>query len=132
MLIGTSDGKLMRYDLSKRVILYKVNVHKESSQIMAIAVSADEKYVAVSDWQKRVALLLASDGKFQIEMKGHPHVVRTLVFGSDGLVSGAEDGAVKLWNVESGSQKANRVLGIYYNRGDAVLVENPVVMDYTL
>ncbi len=108
VLIGTSDGKLMRYDLSKRAIVYKVKAHKgSSSTIMAIAVSADEKYVAVSDWQKRVAVLLASDGKFQNEMKAHTHVVRTLLFGSEGLVSGAEDGTVKLWDVETGAQKAS-------------------------
>ena len=60
--------------------------------------------LTVSDELNPILLWRIADGKLLTRMEGHKYETRHLAFSSDGktLVSGGDDGLVKLWNIEKG------------------------------
>jgi WD40 repeat protein len=72
--------------------------------LTALALSPDEKVLAVGGADGVVHLLHASDGKVLRSMTGHGSVVTSLAFHSSGslLVSASKDRAVRLWNPANG------------------------------
>jgi WD40 repeat protein len=75
--------------------------------------AGDRGMVAVSLWDGNIEICEIFSGGRVRGWKGHGDVVRAFVFSSDGrLVSGSDDGFVKKWDVETGTEVWSRQVGI--------------------
>jgi len=111
-IISASDDKSIRVwdrdGKEKRKILGQIGAGVKG-QIFAIALSSDEKYLAVGGYFTDVdsgggaiRLYDYQSGKLLNILKSHTDVVNDLSFSSDGkyLVSGSFDQTVKIWDID--------------------------------
>ena len=68
------------------------------------ALSCWKDTIAVGLWHEDIIIINAITGSQTAVFSGHTDLVTSLVFSSDGtsLVSGSDDGTVKLWDVQTG------------------------------
>lgn len=111
-IITASDDKSIRIwdkkGIQKRKILGELN--SNSGEILAIALSSDEKYLAVGGALSTDEIIGSSirlynykTGKLLKLLKSHTNAVLDLSFSKDDkyLVSGSGDKTVKIWNVQN-------------------------------
>lgn len=72
-----------------------------------LAVSPDDRLIAVGDLTGEIAIVRASDLQIVRTIEAHDNIVSSLAFSPDGtlLLSGSSDGTVKLFSVASGDEK---------------------------
>ena len=76
---------------------------KPLGQAPVIAISPDQKQVAVGDQDGRLLLWNIQDGRLQRAMFNVPEAVAAITFSDDGctLAEGRQDGRVRLWDLRS-------------------------------
>ena len=111
-IVSASDDKTIRvWDVASRKESRKIlgQIDSNSGKIYAIALSPDDKYLAVGgyldqDLQYRHAIRIYDfqSGKLINVFKSHEDVVNDLSFSHDGryLISGSADKTVKVWNMQ--------------------------------
>lgn len=101
LLVGTGDGRLMRFGSKSRTPVYEIKAHAGLTR--AIAISPDGQYVATASSDQTVRLWNVSTGDPVAVLRGHRGAVQTVAFSPDGatLASGDQAGVIKLWNVPS-------------------------------
>ncbi|MHA1281010.1 MAG: WD40 repeat domain-containing protein [Promethearchaeota archaeon] len=79
------------------------------SDISAVDISPDMKYIASASWDKTIKIWNFESGKLEKELLGHQSWIRTITFSPDGiyLISGSGDNrreeySLKIWSVISG------------------------------
>jgi len=107
-IITASDDKTIRVWSSvtgkeKRKILGQIGAG--SGEIFAIALSPDEKWLAVGGYFKydEIRIYNYPTGELIKVLKSHSNVVNDLAFDSDGkyLISGSADDSAKIWSAKS-------------------------------
>ena len=111
-IISASDDKTIRVWSSKigrekRKILGAIGSGSEG-KIFAIALSPDERYLAVGGFMKNdeIRIYNYQTGKLLQLLKSHTDIVTDLAFSKDGrfLISGSADTMAKIWSVEKDFQ----------------------------
>ncbi|GLI59159.1 hypothetical protein VaNZ11_000985 [Volvox africanus] len=76
-------------------------IREEACSVYALALGPSARLLAAGTSESLVRLLDPRSGRSICKLKGHKDVVRTLAVNSCGtkLLSGASDGAIKLWDV---------------------------------
>ncbi|HEY6073200.1 MAG TPA: WD40 repeat domain-containing protein, partial [Anaerolineales bacterium] len=95
------SGLIRVLDTSNENVLY--NIPRPSNAITWMAFSPDNSRLAVAGLNRQVQVFDASTGEEQFVLAGHGDIVNVLAFHPDGkqLASGAADGTVRLWSLES-------------------------------
>jgi WD40 repeat protein len=89
----------------------------------------DRGLVAVGLWDGNIEIRTISSGGRVRGWKGHDNLVKTLVFASDGrLVSLSDDGFVKKWDVETGTEVWSRNVGVRQMFGVSELADGLLVV----
>ena len=78
-----------------------------SPQIICVVASPDGKLLASASMDLSVILWSRAAGEKAFELKGHAKFVYTVAFSPDGesVFSSGEDGDVRVWNVQDGTEK---------------------------
>ena len=74
--------------------------------VIAVAVSADGRWIASAGHDSQVLLWNAVDGKLRRKFEGHRDRIGSLAFSPDShrLASGGFDKTVKIWDLDSGEE----------------------------
>lgn len=101
LLIATADGRVLCFDLRSNQHRWSIPAHDRV--IYAIAAAPNGAHFATASSDKTVRLWRTSDGGAAGVLDGHAATAQTLAYSADGktLVSGSQDGIVKLWNVHA-------------------------------
>jgi len=116
-IITSSEDKTIRiWDSSTGKEIKKIlgQIGKESGEILAIALSPDEKLLAVggifreghnlnNDSEDIIRVYNYSTGKIVKILRSHENIILNLSFSSNAkyLISGSSSGIVKIWNMET-------------------------------
>ena len=104
LLSAGDDGSLALWDRATGRLIARKPAHQ--AKIAALAVSADGASVASAGWDRQVRLWRASDLSPIAELTA-PDNVNALTFIAGGLLAGGGyDGALRLWDVQSGGEVA--------------------------
>lgn len=109
--IGTSDSKVLIYDVAEEQELQEIAVpqpiSKKQSPVTVLTFSPDGKQLAGSGRDRKIWIWDVETGRLQREIEGHRSWIEQLDYSPDGktLASGAQDGAIHLWNVATGQRK---------------------------
>ena len=99
------DVKLLNTNFSYSHLYHSVFLDRFSS-VLSVALSPDQKYLAIGDTDGKVHLgkIINDRPIFVCTYEGHTHWVRTVTFSPDSktIASGSEDQTVRLWDVETG------------------------------
>jgi WD40 repeat protein len=99
---GGEDGIVRIWDLRLRTLTYQQRGH--TGWIYAVAISPNGKVIASAGDDGTIRLWNLATGEPTGVIIGHKRRIRSLVFTADGrLVSGAEDGLIRLWDMENAS-----------------------------
>jgi COMPASS component SWD3 len=73
--------------------------------VRAIALSRDNKFLAMGSADHRVHLYNLRNGRLMCTLEGHTQAVSSVAFSGDGqlLVSASEDHTIRIWHIASGS-----------------------------
>lgn len=84
---------------------------KLGDRVYCAAVSPDEKWIATGAADNLIRIY-DRKGNFCYQLTGHQGGVVSLTFSADGhhLISGSQDGTVKVWDVESQTEKYTHIL----------------------
>ncbi len=105
--INKDGKKMLTTGWDGRVVLRELyyggkvsEVFKGEEQVYCAEFSPDEKRIAIGGADNRIRIF-DLDGKNEIQLLGHTSSVVSLSFTADGkyLVSGSEDGSVKVWDL---------------------------------
>jgi len=104
LAIGSSEeSKVLLWDLKARKLVRTLDPGGEGTH--AIAISPDEKHIAVAVHYSETVWVknLARSGK-DVALDGHGGDILSLDYSSDGsmIVTGGNDGTVRLWEAPSG------------------------------
>lgn len=122
-LIVTKDKDIITASEDKTIRVWDSETGKEKRRILgqigygangminAIALSQDEKYLAVGGWlgyndkinvENHIRIYDYKSGKLIYVLNSHTNVVHDLAFSEDGkyLISGSHDGTAKIWSTE--------------------------------
>lgn len=110
-LAFSPDGYTLASGGYQEVKLWKrpTNVQKQklaaSGEVVALAVSADRKWLATGGSDNSIKLFDAATGKPVKDLAGHTATVTALKFSADGakLYSGSADKTIRAWKTEDGS-----------------------------
>lgn len=142
-IIVTKSGDIISASLDKTIRVWDSKTGKEKRKILgqienergmiyAIALSPDEKYLAVGgNFQNdEIRLYDYQSGKLLTLFKSHSDVVHDLTFSQDGryLASGSGDKTVKLWDIDNYSLyrtilfHKNNVFGVAFDNNNIISV----------
>ncbi|MEQ8555566.1 MAG: caspase family protein [Cyclobacteriaceae bacterium] len=101
LLTSGWDGRVVLRELyygGKVTELYK---DENEEYVYCATFSPDEKSIAIGGSDNKIRLI-SMEGKVETVLEGHSSAVTSITFTEDGkyLVSGSEDGSVKVWNLE--------------------------------
>lgn len=99
---ASADGTVRGWDWQQGA----ATVHfTTTAPLLALAVSADEHWLAAGGYAQHVAVWHRQTGGVAEIFLAQPDAVRTLAFdATNKLLSGDEAGVVRLWNVQSGEE----------------------------
>nr|XP_023023363.1 U3 small nucleolar RNA-interacting protein 2 [Leptinotarsa decemlineata] len=108
---GSKDGAVVKYSLTsykkEGIIPFVKNLTSEkplghSSQILSIAISSDNKFLAVGTKSKEVFVWDPNSLKFIEKLLGHKSAITGLCFKKDSntLYSSSEDRTLYIWNLD--------------------------------
>jgi len=111
---GSKDGSIVKWSLpekkkvgsvpfvKKKLVSNCNGVIGHSKQIMSIAISSDDKFLAVGDVTNEIQIWNAADLKHIGTLKGHRNSVTGLAFRRDThtLYSCSKDKSVKVWSLD--------------------------------
>jgi RNA polymerase sigma factor (sigma-70 family) len=97
------DGTARLWDPATGQELQRI---KRGSHQMSVALSPDNRLLAVGGWQSGIGIFDTAGGKEVSAWKGHVSAVSTLAFLGDGrtLASGSWDRTIRLWDVKTGKR----------------------------
>lgn len=83
----------------------------EDSYATCGALSDDGRYLLLGNWNRSIHYYDLSDGQLLHTFKGHQGRITTVAFSPDGkkMASGAEDGTVKVWDLERRKELASLI-----------------------
>ena len=122
---ASADGTVRAWDWAQGIATGQFTTTKP---LLALAVSADEHWVAAGGYDQRVVVWLRQGAAISVTFLAHLGTVRTLAFAADNhLISGDETGAVRLWNlagreeIRLATHGANWVTGLGLSRDGRLL-----------
>ncbi|POY37844.1 WD40 repeat domain-containing protein [Solitalea longa] len=98
---ASEDGQLGIWSLDNFEKIYSIKISDQT--IRAIAISPDEKHMALAGKDNIIRIFDMDDFSLLKEIHGHTMPVFTLQYAPDGnyLISGSRDAQLKIWNVGS-------------------------------
>ena len=113
LLTGGPDGLIRVWNPADAKVARTIPVPVGTE---AIALSADEKLLAVAGSDRVVRILNVADGKEVHALKGHAGAISAVAFVPDHkiVVTAAEDGTARVWTlpVRAGDEAPSRTLGV--------------------
>jgi len=108
LLAGNGDGEVHGWTLPSGKPLFAPIRHAHTSDVWHLAVSGDGSRAATASSDGTSRVLALPDGRVLGTAFGPEDGIGAVAFGPDGrsLIGGAADGAVRLWDVEAGTQRA--------------------------
>ncbi|TZF83067.1 WD40 repeat domain-containing protein [Pedobacter sp. BS3] len=100
-LAASEDGTVTVWSLENYQLLYQFAA--SSDTIRTIAISSDEKWIALGCKDNYIRIYQTEDYSLVCELKEHTLPVTSLAFSPDGttLISGSRDAHLKLWDTAS-------------------------------
>jgi len=131
LVTASIDGTIRRWDIGTRKF---AETKPGGYQIISVAVSPDEKWIAVGREYGEVDVFCADTLHLMRRYKEHCGAVHGLSFSSDSqtLASGAFDSAVKLWPVgrlQDSTVKQATDGSIHLAAGDAQIIDSHLVVE---
>lgn len=113
-VVGAADGTVSLIDYRTNATLQQVQAHTAPVTSVAVGVNAATfiTYIATASAEGQIRLWDVDASDFALrqiaELTGHTSAVTALTFSNrtDLLISGGEDGSVRLWNVSDGTPLA--------------------------
>ncbi|MCA9169042.1 MAG: hypothetical protein KDB23_15315, partial [Planctomycetales bacterium] len=101
-------GEVLMWDLRDKHPVLAARF-KQREIVLTLAVSDDDRWLAAGDYTGRICIYDTTNLTRATEFVAHSMAVNSLAFAPGGrtLVSGAEDGHVKFWQVDSWNQVAD-------------------------
>lgn len=118
IFVATGDGMLTVLALEDLSTLAKMKLSEQS--IRSIAVSPDQRYIALGFSDHFIRILDVESLKLVREIEAHTNSVFTLTFSPDGkyLISGGRDAHIKIWEVGSLFEQKQSIVAHMYAIND--------------
>jgi predicted NACHT family NTPase len=99
------------------------------SKVISVAISPNNKLLAIGDFNGSVCLWDTATGKEVLVLQGHYNFVASVVFNDSGtmLATGSNDGTIKLWDVKTGDclktfkGHTNKINSVAFNPGGEII-----------
>ena len=112
LVSGASDGTVRIWHIASRQEIQQWTAADEHQEVYAVAVDPTGQYVAAST-DSKVYLWTTTDSKPKWVGSGHSDGILSLAFHPEGaeLASGAMDGTVRFWDVQTGESSRPALTG---------------------
>jgi WD40 repeat protein/serine/threonine protein kinase len=121
LLLSTAALRIADTDAARNTLFTQLQdfsllnrfLHGPATTLRAVTYSPDGRWIAGAGADRRVYLWDAATGTLNETVFEHPDILTTIAFNSDGtqLVTGGEDGIVRLWSVPENELLASVELG---------------------
>ena len=103
LLAGAGAYFVQIWDISSGKEVLLMNLKKTGKTIKDLAISPNNKTLALTNGGVNVGLWSLETGQFLKQFKGHTNQVNTVSFNHDGkkIITASHDGTSKVWNVET-------------------------------
>eukprot|EP01132_Coremiostelium_polycephalum_P000933 gene933-1178_t len=103
LVIGTSNGQFVLYELPDNQEIYKLNISSHAISTTTINSSGEWLAFGCRDLGQLLVWEWRSE-TYILKQQGHSYNMNTLSYSPDGqfIATGGEDGKVKIWNTNSG------------------------------
>jgi WD40 repeat protein len=113
ILTGSADGSARLWDMAKR---QEVAARRFRACVNSVAISPDGKLAAIAAGRSVYLWDLTNPKSTPSKLTGHTDLVNAVAFHPGGRIlgSGGRDGIVRLWDVQSGSERQAFDWGMYW------------------
>ena len=131
----SSKGSLLASVMGRTIHLWNVPGNRKLAQLvvdsdpLALAISRDDRILAVAEFNGNVSLWATAGGRPVSTLRGHVGPVRAVALTRDGevIASAGDDTTVRVWEVESGAARnllkghTDAVLGLAFSPDEGLL-----------